>query len=171
MEGTGINNIELPELVVVNLFKNTLIAQTETNPAIDFENSSYKFLGSNSRKITLVVNQENVTFLPDTHLNFISKILEACKMNIADVAIVNHLTKPVIITELKKQLEPTIVILFGTTPADIKLPIGFPQFKPQVYDGCTYLLSPSLDELNKDSEEGKILKSKLWVCLRKLFEV
>ena len=169
----SLNKIELPGIVIAELYKNSLIAETETTIAISntTENSLYKFLGNNHKKITLIVNEENVAFLPETHLNFISKILEACKMNIADVAIVNQQTKPVIIADLKKQLEPSFTVLFGITPIEIKLPINFPQFKPQQYDACTYLYSPALSELNKDSEEGKLLKSKLWVCLRKLFEV
>ncbi|MES1221482.1 MAG: hypothetical protein ABUT20_38640, partial [Bacteroidota bacterium] len=118
-----------------------------------------------------IVQEEHVAYITETHLNFISKILSACKMNIADVAIVNHFAKPVVIGELKKQLEPAVVLLFGPEPVQIKLPISFPQFKSQAYDGSTYLYSPSLNELAQDSEEGKLLKSKLWVCLRKIFEV
>jgi hypothetical protein len=117
------------------------------------------------------VDSPGHVFLSDEELAFIGKILGACKLNIADVAIVNHATIPVLISELKKQLEPVILLLFGLDPTGIRLPVQFPQFKTQVYDGCNYLYVPSLPELDKDTEEGKLLKSKMWVCLRKLFEV
>jgi hypothetical protein len=167
----SLNKIELPGIVIADLYKNTLIAETEVQQQTVTDNTTYKFLGNNQKKITMIVNEENVAFLPEPHLNFISKILEACKMNIADVAIVNQQTKAAIVGDIKKQLAPAFIILFGITPVEIKLPIDFPQFKPQAYDGCTYLYAPALDTLNQDSEEGKLLKSKLWVCLRKLFEV
>jgi len=34
-----------------------------------------------------------------------------------------------------------------------------------------YLQVPALEELNGDSEQAKLLKTKLWVCLRQLFQV
>ncbi|MBS1932535.1 MAG: hypothetical protein JST96_00950, partial [Bacteroidetes bacterium] len=128
----SINKIELPGFIISDLFKNTLIAETEITKHAATENMSYKSLGSNNKKITVIVNEPGVAFLQEPHLNFISKILEACKMNIADVAIVNHNTKPIIIGELKKQLSPSFIILFGIIPTEIKLPINFPQFKPQL---------------------------------------
>jgi len=47
----------------------------------------------------------------------------------------------------------------------------FPVFKIQAYDQCTYLTAPSLEELVRPGDEGKLLKSKLWVCLKTLFEI
>jgi len=131
----------------------------------------YKFLGKNNRKITIVVQSPNVPFLPDNQLSFLTKILEACRMNIGDVAIVNAATTPVNITTLRQQLEPAVVLLFGLEPPAIKLPINFPVFKIQPYDNCSYLAGPPLTQLVQQSEESKLLKSKLWVCLKSLFNV
>jgi hypothetical protein len=131
----------------------------------------YKFLGKNNRKITIVVQSPGVPFLPDNQLSFLTKILEACRMNIGDVAIVNAATTPVNITTLRQQLEPSAVLLFGLEPTAIKLPINFPVFKNQPYDNCSYLAAPPLTQLVQQSEESKLLKSKLWVCLKSLFNV
>ncbi len=133
--------------------------------------TGYKVLGSNRRKITIVVNAPGTAFLPDDQLNVLTRMLEACKMNMADVAIVNHATTPVVIAPLKQQLQPAFVILFGPTPPDIGLPMNFPVFKIQSYDQCTYLIAPSLEELVRPGDEGKLLKSKLWVCLKTMFEI
>jgi len=131
----------------------------------------YKFLGKNGKKITIVVQSPSVPFLPDNQLSFLTRILEACRMNIGDVAIVNAATTPVNITTLRQQLEPAVVLLFGIEPPAIRLPINFPVFKIQPYDNCSYLAAPPLTQLVQQSEESKLLKSKLWVCLKSLFNV
>ena len=92
-------------------------------------------------------------------------------MNIGDVAIINTAVTPVTITELKQQLHPETILLFGVEPTANRLPIHFPAFRPQPYDNCTYLSAPALDLLVPQTEESKLLKSKLWVCLKSLFNV
>ena len=170
----SLNSIQLPGFVVADLYKNSLIGvdKKESEKKNGYGTlTSYKFLGNNQQKITLIVRSADTFFLPEQHLTFIAKMLEACKINIGDVAIVNHASSPVTVSELKQQLTPKIIILFGIEPIEIKLPVNFPQFRIQAYDDCNYLYSPALDILNQGTEEGKLLKSKLWVCLRTLFAV
>lgn len=133
--------------------------------------SAYKFLGKNLRRISILVDAKDAAFLPDDQLNFLSKILEACRMNVGDVAIVNHAVQPVNITALRGQLQPSVVLLFGIDPTNIKLPINFPEFKVQPYDDCTYLLAPSLTTMVMPNDEARLLKSKLWICLKTLFQI
>ncbi|GGB25786.1 hypothetical protein [Puia dinghuensis] len=135
------------------------------------EPQEYKFLGKNTRRTTIIVDSPGSPFLPDAELTFLTKILEACRMNIGDVAIINHHTAPVAITPLRQQLQPANIILFGVEPTAIRLPINFPEFKLQPYDQCTYLAAPPLEQLAGNSTESKLLKSKLWVCLKALFDV
>jgi hypothetical protein len=135
------------------------------------ETSGYKFLGNNRRKTTLLVYSPGSAFLPDNQLSFLTKILEACRMTLADVAIVNHAAAPVTIAAIKQQLQPKIVLLFGLDPTAIRLPINFPHFKQLSYDDCVYLSSPALEHLVPNTEESKLLKSKLWVCLKTIFDV
>ncbi|HWK03710.1 MAG TPA: hypothetical protein VNS58_08760 [Puia sp.] len=131
----------------------------------------YKFLGNNRRKITVLVESPGVAFLPDDQLSFLTRMLEACKMNVGDVAIVNLANAPVTITALKQQLQPNMILLFGMEPVAIRLPMNFPWFKIQAYDECTYLCAPSLEELVLPGDESRLLKSKLWMCLKTLFEI
>jgi hypothetical protein len=131
----------------------------------------YKYLGNNRRHIALLVHSPGSGFLPDNQLAFLTKILEACRMTLADIAIVNNAAVPVTITELRQQLQPKTVLLFGVDPTAIKLPINFPHFKQLNYDDCTYLSSPALDQLVPNTEDSKLLKSKLWVSLKTLFDV
>jgi hypothetical protein len=182
----SLNNIQLKDLVISELYKDNLLA-TESKPPIVAPPpppepktspsppapipSGYKFLGNNLRKITIVTHASGIAFLPDDQLNVLTRMLEACRMNIGDVAIVNHAASPVAIGQLKQQLQPSFILLFGPTPQEIGLPMDFPVFKIQAYDQCTYLTAPSLEELVRPGDESKLLKSKLWVCLKTLFEI
>lgn len=168
----SLNKIQLPAIVVSGLFKNALVKMDEADEKKEAPvHPSYKFLGRNKKNICLFTSSLNAVFVSETHLSFITKLLDACKVNLEDVAIINTATGEVNIMELKKQLNPKKVIFFGVEPTSIKLPIHFPMFKLQEYDGCTYLFVSPLEELNQETNEGRILKSKLWVCLKNLFEL
>jgi len=192
----SLNNIQLKDLVVSELYKDNLLASESTGaitaapatppPAPKTSDTpsapktstapppaptGYKFLGNNRRKISIIVRSPGIAFLPDDQLNVLTKMLEACRMNMGDVAIVNHAATPVVIGQLKPQLQPSFVLLFGPTPPDIGLPMDFPLFKIQAYDQCTYLTAPSLEDLARPGDDSRLLKSKLWVCLKTLFEI
>jgi len=170
----NLNKIQLPGSVIASLFKHALVLSDKKNNEeenLHGAKPNYNFLGSNLKKITLIINSPRPFFLQENYLLFLTKMLDACKLGINDVAIVNHHTNPVAITELNTELKPRIVLLFGLEPTAIKLPFNSPAFKIQEYNDCTYLYVPGLDVLSQDNEDGKILKSKLWVCLRKLFAV
>jgi hypothetical protein len=190
----SINNVQLSTLVIGEWYKDALLPSPDAPQAAEgpvspvpsspaqmtappvktpdpAEPAPYKFLGNNRRNVAIIVDSPGIPFLPDNQLSFLTKILEACRMNIGDIAIVNAATKSVVITELRQQLNPNAVLLFGLEPVAIKLPINFPVFRLQPYDACTYLSAPALSQLVQNSEESKLLKSKLWVCLKTLFNV
>lgn len=167
----SLNDIELPISVITELFRESSLIRSPATQAASPSTGSYKFLGNNQKKISILVDSPESAFLPDDQLAFLTKMLEACKMNIGDVAIVNQAKAPVDIALLKKQLSPEKVLLFGAETADIRLPLNIAFFKLQVYDQCTYLRVPPLGQLLQTGEESKLLKSKLWLCLRELFGV
>lgn len=132
---------------------------------------AYKFLGNNRQQVAIIVRFAGEAFLPEQHLQMLTKMLGACKLNLGDVAIVNDAVQRVELPLLKDQLQPKRVLLFGVTPDEAGLPLAFPAFKDQEYAGTTYLHTPSLEILNQETEEGKLLKRKLWDCLKKIFNV
>ena len=185
----SLDKLHLPGPVLQQLYKQHLIADnSKTVPAVEPEvqvaeevpsttaikpedSGTIRFLGKNGRRVTMLVHFPGEVFIPDQHLQFLTRMLEACKMNLGDVAIVNTASAATDIEQIKTQLQPKQVFLFGVDPASVLLPFSFPFFKEQDHGGYTYLYTPPLDELNQDSENGKLLKSKLWVCLKKLFGV
>lgn len=152
-------------------------AMPNTAPASDSltgpetSGSRIKFLGGNKKRIAFIVNCATDVYLPDAHLDWLKKMLEACHLNLGDVAIANIARNSFSINDIKQELFSTTVILLGTEPAAIQLPLNFPHFNLQQHDNIVFLATPSPDQLNRSTTEAKLLKSKLWVCLQKLFKL
>ena len=195
----SLSNIKLPGFVIADLYRTSLIQPTaadgfvplqevqevaepepvrvapqpepvvEKAPPKPVDTAPYKILGNNKKQLTVVVNCPQDVFLAEGDLQFLTKMLDACKLNMADVAIVNHATAAVNIEKVKAELQPRFLLLFGVEPDEIHLPINFPSFKEQPYAGTTYLLTPALSQLNGDTDVAKGLKKKLWECLKRMF--
>lgn len=177
----GINNIKLPAQTIAELYGHSLIGEAKSTifqPTIPISNETeatpakastvLKWLGNNEQKVLILVNNSTATFLPDKQLSFLTGILTACRLSIADVAILNiHHHPNLTYKEIQAELQSKNVVLFGIEPAAIELPINFPHYQLQQFTGTTYLTAPTLPEL----EDDKVEKSKLWVCLKKMFGI
>lgn len=158
-----------PEAAVLPANK-TAIAPIETAPAVKEgipAVSELAFDGQNLKHITLLLSAP----LTSKHTSFLANILKACRLTFDDTAIVNMKGETISITQIKARLKPTIVLLFGITPLDISLPVNFPPFKIQAYDSVQYLSVPDLKSMVEESDNAKLLKSKLWLCLKELFQL
>jgi hypothetical protein len=125
-----------------------------------------KSLGGNQKNILIVVKNDTVVHLPDEELEFLTNILKACQLSLDAVAIVNTNNAPDEgYKEYAKKFSSKIVLLFGIEPVSFDLPVNFPEFQVQSLNNTTFLYSPSLLECRTD----KLLKSKLWVCLQRIF--
>jgi hypothetical protein len=160
----SLNQIQLTDQLLTSLYPDVLVESAITSSVPDYQ--PLKYLGKNAKNIVLLVNHAAVPFLPDEELNFLTNILSACKLSLADVAIVNiYSFKENEVEQRIQPLEPKNVLLFGITPLSVDLPINFPQFQLQQFNKRTYLHSPGLQELAND----KTLKLQLWNCLKNLF--
>jgi hypothetical protein len=129
-------------------------------------NRATKALGANEKSILIVVNYNNIVFIPDEELEFLTSILKACKLSLNDVAIVNTNNNPGDgYKEYTRQFNSKVVLLFGVDPLSFGLPINFPEFQVQSLTNTVFLYSPSLSECMAN----KLLKSKLWVSLQRIF--
>ena len=172
-----LNDIKLPASVVADLYHASLIDPDETpvNQVVAdmTENKpaglpGWKWLGENGKNVLIIVSNSDAVHLPDNDLVFLTGILGACKLSMADVAVVNLNNHPeASYKELAAFFKSKIVLLFAVEPASFGLPMSFPHFQIQPFAGNSFLFSPSLKELEND----KILKSKLWVCLKRLFNI
>jgi hypothetical protein len=160
----SLNNIALKPMILTQLYADTLV---ETSVAGVPEKTSVRWLGSNQKNIIVIVRHEDVPVLPDEALNFLATILSACKLGLLDIALVNAASTNETALQTLIAEEGKTVLLFGTDPLSIGLPINFPPFQLQQFNQRTYLYCPSLREIEKD----KTLKSKLWTSLKTLFGI
>jgi hypothetical protein len=176
----SLNDIQLNQVAIAGLYSRTLVENSTTQIPKDIaktektENASVtpvlKFLGNNRSNIAILV-ESDVPFLPDDQLQFLTRMLSACKLSLEDVAIVNCINKNVSLSILQASLRPVKILMLGVEPSSINLPFNFPHFKSQSHAGCTYLCAPSLYELGMETADAKMLKTKLWVSLKEIFGI
>lgn len=164
----SLQNIKLPVAVIADLYTLPLIQLTSKKRDETSSSPVIKFLGSNQKQITILVNVTDAPFLPDKTFNFLAGILSACKLTVADVAIINlnQLTEKNY-TFIQQTTAPSAMLLFGVTTSEVVLPLQFPHFQLQRYGNVTYLAAPALEEIESD----KTIKAKLWGNLKSLFQL
>ena len=127
------------------------------------------FLGNNGKQITVMVKEDAVPYINDKHLQFLSNVLSACKLNLGDIALVNYKNYPLGFEELRSKSNPKIVLVFDLSPKELKLPFTIPFYQVQDYAQCRFLFAPSLTKMEGDHADAKAEKTKLWNSLKILF--
>jgi len=173
-----LNHLELPASLVAELYTGSLVDTGEPTATVKTiepvlpdttttVKPAWRSLGENKKKILVVVNSDAAVHLPDQELQLLSSMLMACQLSLADVAIVNIHQQKAMYKDLVETFNSRIALLFAVEPAAFGLPMSFPFFQIQAFAGCSFLYAPSLQELEHD----KMQKSKLWLALRRLFNL
>ncbi len=164
----SLKNVKLPANLIASLYTAPLVCLQKKENTAPSTPDPLKFLGSNQKHITILVNESNAVFLTDTSLAFLTGILNACKLNMSDVAVINigqsannHYTA------ISSATLPGIMLLFGVSPQEIGLPLSFPHFQIQPFDNTTYVCAPHLANIRDDQS----LKAKLWASLKSVFQL
>jgi hypothetical protein len=175
----GFTNLHLPEYVIASLYKDDLVVMDSTKtkankpapPKKDTTPEKPLYLGSNLQHILILVNDANAVHVDDESLNFLTNIIQACKKNLGDVAIVNLAHHPLKYTALKEKLSPKYMLLFDIHPTTIQLPFAVPNYQLQQFDDCQFLFASALQSMIANTQEAKLEKSKLWLSLKKMFNL
>jgi hypothetical protein len=173
--GMSINNIALTPNQLAALYTKSLVAvatpasATEKKAIPAAKEVSIASLGKNQQQITIVVAYKDHAFLPDEHLKFLTTILQACHLNMGDVAIVNYEQTPARFEELKETLLCKTLLLFGITPETLSI-APMPAFTATGFNDCQVIWGNSLNEMI-DGAEARVVKTKLWLCLKAFFGV
>lgn len=86
----SIDNIHLPAFLIQSIFGNNLVDASWDVPANDSKTEpGISFLGGNEKKIAFLFNDDKNKFLADVQVKFLNDLLAACKLTMADVALVN----------------------------------------------------------------------------------
>ena len=165
----SLDNINLPPLVLQQLFTHTLI-EAKSNPTVDSKSTEKPFLtlGNNQKKVLILVESEETLYLPDNQLNFLLGILAACNLTMEDVAILNIKKNPSVnYLRITDELKSEKVFLFGLQPDQIELPVNFPTYQIQKFNNQVYLAAPALSNFHDNKAE----KTRLWICLQQIFNI
>ena len=175
-----LNSIKLTTELIEDLYGNSIVLdnarpmpkveeKTETlDTGPSFTRGKWKSLGNNLKQILVIVNNPGLEFLPDTDLKFLGSILQACKISLDDVAIINiagH--ENTRYKELIGAFKSRIMLLFDQDPSELGLPMKFPHYQIQPFAGNSFLYAPSLNHLEKNIDE----KKKLWTALKRMFNI
>ncbi len=169
----SLKGLQLPPEALIGLYRQPLLPQAyrdapATAPvAAVAESAAKNYMGDNAGKITILVQAVDAPYLNDQLFAFLAGILNACKLSMKDVALFNLHRTPGDYRTIIGQTQPAVLLMLGVAPADISLPMQFPQFSIYRHDNISYLYAPSLEELQDD----KALKAALWKCLKTLFEL
>lgn len=165
----SLDNIQLPSLVLEHLFSKSLYDLKPANtPKTNAGKGSIIFLGDGKKGVALIVNSPEFLYLAEEELNFLLGILSACRLTMADVALINKEKNDSLnYRDITQQLGAEKIILFGVDPEAIGLPLQFPHYQLQSFNNQVYVSSASLNELQRDKKE----KLNLWNSLKKLFSL
>lgn len=188
----SLNKIDLSASLVAQLYPRSLSLNTEgvetapaaqvpQHPAEDIvpveENGrllpqktvpDWKSLGGNQRNITVIVDYATDLHLPDPAFEFLSQMLNACKLGPGDVAIINRNNyREAGYQELLEHFKSKTVLLFGVTAAGFGFPFETPFYQVQNFSGYTVMHAPALDALKDD----KPAKMQLWSGFKKIFHL
>lgn len=146
------------------------IKQSEAPEVTEVDKTSEKpfirSLGGNARRVLVVVQKEKEAFLPDGELKFLTNILSACGLSIADIALVNlNAVENKSYGPLTEHFSSRQVLLFDVTPGQLGMPINFPPFQVQTFKEIKYVHAPVLHLIEADVAQ----KKSLWAALKNLF--
>ena len=172
----SLNDISLSASLIADFYKNNLIETPDTKTSKQKAGNAgskkdIQYLGKNAKGVCLLVDYANEVYLPDEQLNFLTTILQACKLNLGDVAIINRNRQKISFEELRKQVRCNYLLIFGGDILDAGLK-EISLFSIQNINDCSVVYSYAAEKLNNNNDaDSKLLKSKLWLCLKQLFNV
>jgi hypothetical protein len=177
----SLSDVKLESWMLPGLYKNNLVLGPEQDKVANSSGaepgkssipgmpSDIKYLGNNQQRITILVKNSSEVFLADEELSLLTKMITACKLTLADIAIVNIAQTPAVISSIHEFLQPQKVLMLGVDSQDIQLPMSFPEYRVQPHGPCTYLMAPPLSLMTSESDQARNIKSQLWTALKQLF--
>ena len=173
--------IHLPGFVIADLYKDTLVEIKDMTAELNLPKPKKQtetpkpqqqwFMGDNKKHICILVKDENNVYIDDENLQMLSNLLAALQLNLGDVAIVNFAKTPLAYNQISERLQPRVCLLFNLDTEAIQLPFVIPSYQVQQYNNCKFLQAASLDVMKGAGNAAKVEKTKLWVCLKTIFEI
>ena len=144
---------------------------TDTPPIANGDSREIKYLGEHLKQVTIIVKDELAVYLNENDLTLLSSILSACKLTLADIALINVAQQKLGLHEILNVLPSKLVMIFDVSSATLKIKLPTTLYK-SIQLGDTYLLfSNSLSLMQGGDTSAKLEKGKLWAILKTLFQL
>lgn len=165
----SLENFQLPITLIPELYKNSLVQLEEkqtSNNNIEVEN--IRFLGRNIKNILILVDDSDAVHLSDAFLDFLSQILQACKLNLNEVAIVNQHQHPnTTLQQCLDTFQPSLIIDFGNIIQKWKPTYHAIPYQLEELEHCKLISANSLVDISQQPD----LKKSLWLALKAHFKL
>lgn len=183
----------LPASVMVSLYKDTLVlpdsekkveiiqnkeekavtASENTTPTelpkIKKSSGPLKHLGDHHKKILVIVNDPNSVYLNETDFILLTSILNACKLTIADIALVNIGNQETSLHQILETLPSILIMCFDIDSAHLKIKLPNTLYKVNELGEARIFFSKALASMQGTGAEAKQEKGTLWILLKQLF--
>jgi hypothetical protein len=145
--------------------------ETEKNHTPISDLGQIKYLGEHLKQVTIIVKDELAVYLNENDLTLLSSILSACKLTLADIALINVAQQKLSLHEILNVLPSKLVMIFDVSSTTLKIKLPTTLYK-SIQLGDTYLLfSNSLSLMQGGDQSAKLEKGKLWAILKSLFQL
>jgi len=179
----------LPPAVLVSLYKDSLVlAEKKIKPIQIAENKlpgkehetiteetemagPIKFLGDHHKKILVVVNDPESVYLNESDFILLTSILNACRLTIADIALINLGNQKASLHEMLTKLPSLLVISFDIDAKALKIKLPSTLYKVTPLGETNLLFSAALSTMQGSSVDAKKEKGKLWTVLKQIFQL
>ena len=162
----SLDKIQLPLQIIPELYNNSIVVLDGEQPkSKTLKVDTFQFLGGNKKNILILVENRNEMYLTDDDLQFLTGILNACGLSMADVAIVNTYNLQHKILDLKNKFYPIILMAFGINWNVLGIENTLPLYQSTIISEINVINAQPLHLLAKNVEEKKIL----WNCLKQIF--
>jgi len=172
------NKVTTPT-VAMDAQATTTVVQIEADKDINYNTTNepikelgqIKYLGEHLKQVTIIVKDELAVYLNENDLTLLSSILSACKLTLADIALINVAQQKLSLHEILNVLPSKLVMIFDVSSTTLKIKLPTTLYK-SIQLGDTYLLfSNSLSLMQGGDQSAKLEKGKLWAILKQLFQL
>jgi hypothetical protein len=179
----------LPPSLLVSLYKDSLVlTEKEIKPEKITENklpgkeqetitesnemaSPIKYLGDHHKKILVVVNDPASVYLNESDFILLTSILNACRLTISDIALINIGNQKASLHEMLTKLPSLLVIAFDIDAKALKIKLPSTLYKVTPLGETNLLFSAALSTMQGGSVDAKKEKGKLWTVLKQIFQL
>ena len=133
--------------------------------------TNFKYLGDHHKKIIVLVNDPASVYLNEADFILLTSILNACRLTIADIALVNLGHQKAGLHQILHLLPSKLVIAFELDSKALKIKLPTQLYKVIPLGENNLLFSNSLASMQGTDANAKQEKAKLWAVLKQIFQL